>query len=245
MGKVKNEVEKTSKGNSEVVTEDLKEIKGENETMKETNSKVKLNVATLSKVQKEVGYNAKTVAKYPYINEEGEVVYEIHRMQNAEQPFYTVRPLGNGEFKTGLGKVKTIPYNLPNLLKSKEDGDVIFVTEGESKADVFNKLGYVATTVPFKGTDKWTSKYNKYLKYANVLIVADNDDNARAFAENTFEEISDVANKVGILELTSIYSDLKEGGDIEDLRNIVNDDQQLKEVLDSIIENFMTDKEVD
>lgn len=235
-------VEKTSKENNEVVAEKLNK-KEEEKEMK--NKKIELNVATLSKVQKEVGYNATAVAKYPYPNEEGEVVYEIHRMQNAEQPFYTVRPLGNGEFKTGLGKVKTIPYNLPNVIKAKENNEVIFITEGESKADVLNELGYVATTVPFKGTDKWISKYNKYLKYANVLIVADNDDNSRAFAENTFEEISDVANKVGILELTSIYPDLKESGDIEDLRNIVNDDQELKRVLDSIIENFMTDKEVD
>lgn len=235
-------VEKTSKENNKVVTEKLNK-KEEEKEMK--NKKVELNVATLSKVQKEIGYNATAVAKYPYPNEEGEVVYEIHRMKNAEQPFYTVRPLGNGEYKSGLGKVKTIPYNLPNVLKAKEDGDIILVTEGESKANVLNELGYVATTVPFKGTDKWTSKYNKYVKYANVLIVADNDDNSRAFAENTFEEISDVANKVGILELTSIYPNLKENGDIEDLRNIVNDDQQLKEVLDTIIENFMTDKEVD
>lgn len=241
MAQVKK-VEKTSKENNKVVTEKLNK---KEEEKKMENSKIELNVATLSKVQKEVGYNATVVAKYPYINEEGEVIYEIHRMKNAEQPFYTVRPLGNGEFKTGLGKVKTIPYNLPNILKAKENNEVIFVTEGESKANVLNELGYVATTVPFKGTDKWNSRYNKYVKYANVLIVADNDDNARAFAENTFEEISDVANKVGILELTSIYPDLKEGGDIENLRNIVNDDQQLKKVLDSIIENFMTDKEVD
>ena len=218
-----------------------KEMKGE-ETMKD---KVQLNIAKLSKVQKEVGYNAIAVAKYPYINEDGEVIYEIHRMKNAEQPFYTVRPLGNGKYKNGLRKVKTIPYNLPNIIKAKENGNVIFVTEGESKANVLNELGYVATTVPFKGIDKWTNKYNKYVKYANVIIVADNDENSRAFAENTFEEISDVANKVGILELKSIYPDLKENGDIEDLKNIVNDDKQLKEVIDSIIENFMNDKEVE
>lgn len=227
------------------LVEDIKKLENEtrgDETMK---NKVQLNIATLSKVQKEVGYNAIAVAKYPYINEDGEVIYEIHRMKNAEQPFYTVRPLGNGKYKNGLGKVKTIPYNLPNIIKAKENGNVIFVTEGESKANVLNELGYVATTVPFKGIDKWTNKYNKYVKYANVIIVADNDENSRAFAENTFEEISDVANKVGILELKSIYPDLKENGDIEDLKNIVNDDQQLKEVIDSIIKNFITDKEVE
>lgn len=227
------------------LVEDIKKLENEtrgDETMK---NKVQLNIATLSKVQKEVGYNAIAVAKYPYINEDGEVIYEIHRMKNAEQPFYTVRPLGNGKYKNGLGKVKTIPYNLPNIIKAKENGNVIFVTEGESKANVLNELGYVATTVPFKGIDKWTNKYNKYVKYANVIIVADNDENSRAFAENTFEKISDVANKVGILELKSIYPDLKENGDIEDLKNIVNDDQQLKEVIDSIIKNFITDKEVE
>lgn len=227
------------------LVEDIKKLENEtrgDETMK---NKVQLNIATLSKVQKEVGYNAIAVAKYPYINEDGEVIYEIHRMKNAEQPFYTVRPLGNGKYKNGLGKVKTIPYNLPNIIKAKENGNVIFVTEGESKANVLNELGYVATTVPFKGIDKWTNKYNKYVKYANVIIVADNDENSRAFAENTFEEISDVANKVGILELKSIYPDLKENGDIEDLKNIVNDDQQLKEVINSIIKNFITDKEVE
>lgn len=244
MDQNKNIVEKTLNENIEEKAENLKNNKKGAEKM-QTDNKIKLNVATLSKVQKEEGYNATVVAKYPYINEEGEVVYEIHRMENAEQPFYTVRPLGNGEYKSGLGKkVKTIIYNLPNVLKTKENGDVIFVTEGESKANVLNELGYVATTVPFKGIDKWTSKYNKYLKYSNVLIVADNDDNSRAFAENTFEEISDVSNKVGILELTSIYPELKEGGDIEDLRNIVNDDNYLKEILDSIIEEFMSDKEV-
>ena len=218
-----------------------KEMKGE-ETMKD---KVQLNIAKLSKVQKEVGYNAIAVAKYPYINEDGEVIYEIHRMKNAEQPFYTVRPLGNGKYKNGLGKVKTIPYNLPNIIKAKENGNVIFVTEGESKANVLNELGYVATTVPFKGIDKWTNKYNKYVKYANVIIVVDNDENSKAFAENTFEEISDVANKIGILELSDIYPELKEGGDIEDLRNIVNDDNYLKEVLNSIIEDLTNDKEVE
>lgn len=227
------------------LVEDIKKLENETRGDEKMKNKVQLNIATLSKVQKEVGYNAIAVAKYPYINEDGEVIYEIHRMKNAEQPFYTVRPLGNGKYKNGLGKVKTIPYNLPNIIKAKEDGNVIFVTEGESKANVLNELGYVATTVPFKGIDKWTNNYNKYVKYANVIIVADNDENSRAFAENTFEEISDVANKVGILELKSIYPDLKENGDIEDLKNIVNDDKQLKEVIDSIIENFMNDKEVE
>lgn len=218
----------------------------ENELKGETimQEKVKLNIATLSKVQKDLEDKPKIITKYPYINEDGEVLYEIWKMENTEEPYYTMRPLENGEYKRGLGKVKTIPYNLPNIIKAKEEGKVIIVTEGESKVDVFNQLGYYATTVPFSNTDKWRDKYNKYLKYANVLVVADNDDKGREFADLTFDTISDVANNIGILELADIYPQLKKGGDIEDLRNIVNDDNYLKEVLNSIIEDLINDKGV-
>lgn len=218
-----------------------KEMKGE-ETMKD---KVQLNIATLSKVQKDLEGKPIIVAKYPYINEDGEFVYEVWKMKNAKEPYYIMRPLENGEYKSGLGKVKTIPYNLPNILKAKEEGKVVIVTEGESKVDVFSQLGYSATTAPFSNTDKWQDKYNKYLKYADVLVIADNDDKGREFADLTFDTISDVANKIGILELSDIYPELKEGGDIEDLRNIVNDDNYLKEVLNSIIEDLTSDKEVE
>lgn len=204
--------------------------------------KVKLNIATLSKVQKDLEDKPKIIAKYPYINEDGEVLYEVWKMENADEPYYTMRPLENGEYKRGLGKVKTIPYNLPNIIKAKVEGKIIIVTEGESKVDVFNQLGYSATTVPFSNTDKWRDRYNKYLKYANVLVVADNDDKGREFADLTFDTISDVANNIGILELADIYPQLKKGGDIEDLRNIVNDDNYLKEVLNSIIEDLINDK---
>lgn len=206
--------------------------------------KVKLNIATLSKVQKDLEDKPKIIAKYPYINEDGEVLYEVWKMENADEPYYTMRPLENGEYKRGLGKVKTIPYNLPNIIKAKEEGKIIIVTEGESKVDVFNQLGYSATTVPFSNTDKWRDRYNKYLKYANVLVVADNDDKGHEFADLTFDTISDVANNIGVLELADIYPQLKEGGDIEDLRNIVNDDNYLKEVLNSIIEDLINDKGV-
>ena len=228
------------------VNEENKKTEKEMEGAEKMQEKVKLNIATLSKVQKDLEEKSEIITKYPYINEDGEIIYEVWKMKNAKEPYYTMRPLGNGEYKKGLGKVKTIPYNLPNIIKAKEEGKVIIVTEGESKADVFNhQLGYCATTAPFSNTDKWQDRYNRYLKYANILVIADNDDKGREFAELTFETISDVADKIGILELSDIYPELKEGGDIEDLRNIVNDDNYLKEVLNSIIEDLTSDKEVE
>ena len=213
----------------------------EEEETKEKNEEVKLEKAPLSMVQKDTTGSATVEKRYQYPDEDGVVRYMILRMRNAKEPFYTVRPSEDGEYKSGLGKERPIPYNLPNVIKARDDGEVIFVTEGESKVDVLNELGYTATTAPFGKTDKWSSYFNKYVKRANVLIIADNDDKGREFAELTFETISDVANNVGVLELSSMYPNLKEGGDIEDLRNIVKDDETLKDVLDSIIEDFMSD----
>ena len=122
---------------------------------------------------------------------------------------------------------------------------VIIVTEGERQANIFNELGYVATSVIGKDTDKWRTKYNKYVKYSNVLIIANNDDKSRDFADLTFSEISEVANNVGILELSSIYPQLKESGGIEELRNVVNDDNYLKEILDSVIDDLLSNGEVE
>lgn len=218
------------------------EVNEKNKKIKETKKEIKLEKATLSKVQKDKKDKAEITACYPYKNKNGEIKFAIHRMKNADEPFYTVRPVENGAYKIGLGKEKPIPYNLPNVIEARDKGNVILVTEGESKADSLNELGYVATTAPFTGPDKWNSRYNRYVKRANILIIADNDDKGREFAECTFDTISDVANNIGILELSSIYSELKEGGGIEDLRNAVNDDKKLKTVLDNIIEEFMSDE---
>lgn len=215
----------------------------EKEAMNKDKKMVELNKPTLSKVQR---YNGgSVVAKYPYVNKEGIIDYEIWRMQGAKERFYTMHIGKDGQYLPGMGMASPIIYNLPKVLEAKENKETIFIVEGESKADVLNDLGYVATTAPFSGTDKWNERYNKYVKYANVLIVADNDNKSREFAENTFTEVSEYASNVGILELNSIYPQLKEGGDIKDIRKIVNDDDYLKEVLDSIIRDLLSDKEVE
>lgn len=227
----------------ESIKEFAEEMKGKNE--KTENQKIKLNPVTLSRVQKEEERIAYPTEKYPYINEDGEIVYEVWKMKNCIEPFYIMRPQENGQVKPGLSrKTKTIPYNLPNVMKAKEEGVAIIVTEGERQANIFNELEYVATSVIGKDTDKWRTKYNKYVKYANVLIIANNDDKSREFADLTFSEISEVANNVGILELSSLYPQLKEGGGIEELRNVVNDDKYLKEVLDSVIADLLSNVEV-
>ena len=79
--KVKEEIKKTEKGM---------------EGAEKMQDKVKLNIAKLSKIQKDLEEKSEIITKYPYINEDGEIVYEVWKMKNAKEPYYTMRPLGNG-----------------------------------------------------------------------------------------------------------------------------------------------------
>ena len=217
------------------IVDEMEEPKPSNEATDTGN----LQIPALSKVNRANATFGKPIEKYPYINEEGEIQYEVWKMdKNSRQPYYVFRQLADKTYKAGLGKVDTIIYNLPAVLEAKKNGEVIIVTEGESKAKTFNELGYTATTVPFSGTDKWRSKYSRYLKHAFVIVVADNDDNGREFADFTFEEISDVTDNIAMLDLAELYPTLKEGGDINDLREVATD-TQIKAVINEVIREFV------
>ena len=80
-------------------------------------------------------------------------------------------------------------YNLPNLMKAVKDKEVVYIVEGEKDADNLILRGLVATTTSIGATKgdlgkKWPSRFNKYFKGANVVLLPDNDVPGRAFMEH-------------------------------------------------------------
>ena len=97
-------------------------------------------------------------------------------------------------------------YNLPNLMKAVKDKEIVYIVEGEKDADNLILRGLVATTTSIGATKgdlgkKWPSRFNKYFKGANVVLLPDNDAPGRAFMEHIAEQIKDLANRVKIVEL--------------------------------------------
>lgn len=198
----------------------------------------KVNLVDSSKLSKE---DKNIIAVYPYEDEEGKLQYEIIRRDGAGEKFLvrSYTETGERKFKLLKGK-KLVPYNLPSVLEAIKEGKIIWITEGESKSDTLNKLGFTCTTCAFTGAEKWSDNYSKFLEGAKrIIILGDNDSNGEEFVYNTATSLSETLDNVKVwpLMLTEIYSNLKLGGDIDDLIEILGVDT-VQNTLESIETNF-------
>jgi DNA primase len=112
------------------------------------------------------------VQTYDYTDEEGNLVYQVCRMEPKD--FRQRQPDGNGGWIWNLKGIDPILYNLPAVMKAKE----ILVNEGEKDVRTADKMGFVATTCPM-GAGKWRGSYNPPLKGKDVVLIPDNDEEGR------------------------------------------------------------------
>ena len=211
---------------------------------KERTSKImEINVPIINKIRKDITNEIgnRTIATYSYTNEEGEELYRINRRIGDGEKFLVSYIDKNGIeiFKFPKG-IKAVPYNLVGIRNAIENNEIIWIVEGESKADTMNKMGFTCTTCPFKKPDKWSSTYNKYLEGAKgIIILQDNDYNGMLFAEYTSDTILEGVENIELAEvkINEIYRNIKEGGDIDDLIKIFGV-ETVKKNLEDIEANF-------
>ncbi|PWX14736.1 hypothetical protein CYK66_14920 [Clostridium perfringens] len=140
-------------------------------------------------------------------------------------------------------------YNLPNLMKAVKDKEIVYIVEGEKDADNLILRGLVATTTSIGATKgdlgkKWPSRFNKYFKGANVVLLPDNDAPGRAFMEHIAEQIKELANSVKIVELPNLdekgdVSDwFEDGNDIYDLLDLAKRTDEFVQYKGNIIYDF-------
>lgn len=154
------------------------------------------------------------VATFSYQDSTGQEVYQIRRY---EPKTFEVWHLTENKFHCpGLGGARPIPYRLPELAEWIKQGKTIYIPEGEGKVDRLVQLGLAASTAPFgAGPGKWLPDYNQYYRDADVVILADNDDVGRQYAEEKAQALASVARRVKLLQLP----DLPPKGDVSDWLN--------------------------
>lgn len=203
----------------------------------------KVNLVDSSKLSKK---DKNTIAVYPYLNAEGVLQYEVLRRKGLGQKFLVRSYDKNGKEVFGLQEdKKLVPYNLPRVLEAINEGKIIWITEGESKSDTLNKLGFTCTTCAFTGAEKWSDYYSKFLEGAErIIVLGDNDNNGEQFVYNTTTSLSETLDNIKVwpLMLTEIYSNLKVGGDIDDLVEVLGVDT-VKNTLESIESNFEVEED--
>ena len=120
--------------------------------------------------------------------------------------------LENGAWKKGRGNAPHSLYIAGQLTGA------VFVVEGEKDCDTLHKLGYDAVSgEDGAGPGKWRPEYTEQLKGLSVVIFQDNDQTGKDYAQETAAAIHGVAPSVQVLDLTQVWTNMPEKGDISDL----------------------------
>lgn len=165
-----------------------------------------------------------TVARYPYHDEQGVLLYEVLRQE--PKNFKQRRPDGKGGWLWSVKDVRRVPYRLPGLLAA-DPNDFVFVVEGEKDADRLTALGLVATCNA-GGGGKWLAEYSGHFTGRRVVVLPDNDDPGRVHAAQVCGSLHGVAAEVRMLALPG----LPDKGDVSDWLDAGGTKEELLELSD-------------
>jgi len=161
--------------------------------------------------------------KYEYIDENGEVRYEVHR---SEPKRFSQMHYEDGKPVWNMQGVEALPYNLPALLSAPDRK--VFIVEGEKCADAMMEIGALATT-NHGGAKNWKPELNRWFAGREVIIVPDNDEAGAAHADKVASELVGVAKVVRRLELDG----LQKGGDVVDWLALGNSPAKLAQMAEA------------
>jgi 5S rRNA maturation endonuclease (ribonuclease M5) len=146
------------------------------------------------------------VAEYNYVDEQGKVLFVVER--RFPKSFRQKRKDESGKWIYKLGDIRRVLYRLPAVLNAVENGETVYVVEGEKDVHTLETLGVIATCNPM-GAGKWRPEYTLQLKGAKVTVIADADEPGRRHATAVAHALREVRAEVTIVEP-------KEGKDVSD-----------------------------
>ena len=171
-----------------------------------------------TKAAKPPPQGSKIVNEYNYVNENGEVTYQVLRF---EPKTFKQRHFKDGKTVWGLKDIEPLPYNLPKILEDKDK--TIFIVEGEKDADRLVSLGFLATTNS-GGSKNWKPSLNKYFKDRRIILISDNDSAGYLHTQAISNHLLSEAESLHFLSLEGKVADkgdisdfIDAGGDIEEL----------------------------
>lgn len=172
----------------------------------------------------------KIVARYPYKNEKGELIFQVVRYEPKD--FRQQRPDGKGGWEWGLNGTKPILFKLPELIAST---NTIYIVEGEKDVERLIREGLTATCNPM-GAGKWKPEYDEYFKERDVIIIPDNDEPGRRHSKKVADSLNGTAKKIKVVDL----SDSEEKQDVSDYL----EDHSLAELLKKVDDapTYVTEK---
>jgi hypothetical protein len=120
------------------------------------------------------------VARYPYTDETGKVLYYNVRFEPKD--FRMAGP--DGQMKALPKNLRRVPYNLPKLLAAIEAGEVVYWVEGEKDVHSLAEKGVVATTSAGGGGTPPEPAWAALFEGAHLVVVGDKDKTGQKYAKN-------------------------------------------------------------
>lgn len=202
------------------------------------------------------GPEMKPVKEWDYLDEAGNLLFQVVRLENGlngedgkpEKSYRQRKPdtTKRGGWDWSTKGVRQVPYRLPELIEAVGSGYTIYVVEGEKAADRLIDLGVPATTNA-RGAGKWPDELNQFFDKARVVILPDNDPQAKYkdgrlkfhedgrpvfvgkdHAEAVASKLDGIAKDIRILELPDlplkgdVVEWLEAGGTLEQLYDLAS-----------------------
>lgn len=160
---------------------------------------------------------------YRYSDLEDRTVLEVVRKPGKQ--FLQRRPADNGEgYVYDAEGVQPVPYRYPWVELAADQGETVWLVEGEKDADRLAALGLCATTTWRGASVVWPVEWAEWFRGAErVFVLPDNDDPGRKAARQRAAVILHAVSEVRIVELP----DLPEKGDVSDWLDAGGDLEQL------------------
>lgn len=144
---------------------------------------------------------------YDYRDEQGVLLFQVLRIPLAgggktfrqRVPDLTSKAGWRWKLDTPHVKVRRVLYRLPQLIAALEQGETVWIAEGEKDVHALLDQNVVATCNP-GGAGKWLDEFTDQFVGATIRIIADADRPGQAHARQVAADLAEIALSVTTVE---------------------------------------------
>lgn len=165
------------------------------------------------------------IATYQYQDKCGKLICEKLRYSDKS---FAWRQMKETRWEYTRKGLKDIPlYRLHEVT-----GDTVYLAEGEKDVDTLWSGGLPAVCSPDgAGNGKWKPYMSQQLKGKHVIVLQDNDDIGKAFAEEECKALLGIATSVKLVDLSLLWKDMPDKADVTDFLELAKGNPMEREKL--------------
>lgn len=144
----------------------------------------------------DVHKNARIVAEYDYVDEKGDLLYQVQRKEFErerrgkivkDKTFLQRRPDGRGGWSWSVKEVRKVLYRLPEIIATDQP---VWIVEGEKDVHSLVAIGIQGTTWAGGAKKDWLPPWTELLRGRRVILCPDNDAVGQERAELICESLA-------------------------------------------------------